>query len=1081
MAVLKRIHFLIMFVALWPSFSFSQVMQKSSCPIPLDEKKSAPSIDLLNDDGMPLDRDSLIDLITHGKDTSLFEPQLSDVYVGKEQSVTELNPDFPSEDEAVSHPLQFVSSVEVDHLTQAKVTLSQNPQKAFKLTVTYDVNAALTRNALLRRLGYPIPAPKLYRKLSIQFPDLETRDDFLTRISRMRDLGRWVAGGRAEVERKNTTITLVNVALEAAIIMNIPPMHWGIFNAEVLQSRRSLRSLLVPLTLLEIDESVNMYSYEPAKIENDRMVFSRVYAKSFLNETSIGDARWIARKIAKLNRQDWVRIIRAGHYPPDIEALIVEKTLGRVNQLMKLLDLKEFQPIPYDPYLSYGQVIRGKAYQSEYEGYPQFFAYGDPLNPLRLSEIIRYFSVEMISNGMQFVLDQGNRFLQLLSQEKYIKAHSEKFQKDLIQHLQDNPGQPYVQPIESWGGPIAGASVNANRSVIAGTYYGTSSPIQLVDTISVNARVGYFLGVSGIKNLGIGITPSLGYSRNYAHVRPIGDIKTALKDNWANIAVPFNMAKLSNVLNPKDGNDSDKTIENFLSELKTGEMFIITDGFTLANNAMVGIPIGAMLGFDPPFINLSETININHQYAVLSRTTIYRSDQGLQVYFSDIRSRGQQISADTDLLFRIFTASGYRVSGNAHTDAYVLPQKFNSEDEKKSFISGMRSLFRTNQSEIIEEHFKPYRLEHDSLGGRTFIKIGPWQWTRREILNRLEITPPAGSFKRTVIQGQINRIRGSDFFGFIGSIANRFASFLKLGSGAKGDDPSTNFMGRSTSTIVSTELEITDNRPNNTLLRIQQSHNGWSMKKKKLLKLIHGMEDELGEMNPPGELIDDDSFAQTKKVQAYNLIWNLSIYEPGIDRITGLLDRNKIGTVELAEKLISIMGSKNYQDYCSKNRRTIGYIRGPEIIDDFQSASTETIQGQTITINCVTPWMQTIYELREKLAQSPQVFGHDLHDENSAKVKIEALNRAVVKLEKNIQLGLLIKLVGSENSYFQVSLAGYRNGDERAQDEEGRSTYFSNSIGQTNATIRNGPLDDIANSSSILQHEISARYLSDGY
>jgi hypothetical protein len=1089
MALPSRVKIIILFTALWPAISFSQVMRKSSCAIPLDEKRSAPSIDLLNKEGKPIDRDTLIDMIKAGQDTSFLEPQLSDLYTAREMSLNETHPELPSDEEVISKPLQFVSSIEVDHLTQARVVFPHDQTQAYKLTVTYDVNAALARNALLRKLGYASPSPKLYRKLLLEFPDLDTRNDFLTRISRMRDIGRWVDGGREEVERNQTTITLINVALEPAVILNIPPMHWGIFNSDILQSRRSLRALLVPLTLLDIDESVNMYPYEPAKVENNRLVFSRVYAKAFTNETSIGDARWIARKIAKLSRQDWIKIIRAGHYPADIESLIIEKTLGRVNQLMKLLTISDFLPIAFDPNISYGQIIRGKAYQSEYEGYPQFFAYSDPLNPLRVSEIIRYFSVEAISNAMQFVLDQGNRFLQFLSQEKYVKAHSEKFQNQILQHMQTHPDQPYVQPIETWGGPVAGASVSANRSVIAGTYYGNTSPIQLVDTISVNAKVGYFLGISGIKNIGIGITPSLGYSRNYAHVRPIGDIKTALKDNWAKVAVPFEMIKLSNVLNAKDDDGLGKAIENFLSELKQGEMFIITDGFTLAQNTLVGIPIGAMLGLAPPVVNLSESININHQYAVLSRTTIYRSEKGLQIYFSDIRTKGQQLSADTDLLFRIFSASGYRVSGEAHTDAYVLPAEFNSIEEKKNFISGMKTLLRMNQGQIIQERFKPFLLDHESRGGRSFIKIGPWQWTRREILNRLEITPPvdpegrydANQFKRTVIQGQINRIRGSDFFGFIGSIANRFVSLIKLGSGARGDDPSTNFMGRSTSNIVSTELEITPNRPNNTLIRIQQSHNGWSMKKKNLLKLLNSIQSELGAMNPPGDLFDAETFSQTKRVQAYNLIWNLSIYESGIDRITEYLDQKNWGTVAIAEKLISIMGAKNYENYCSKKGLEVGFSRGPVRIDDFLNSSSETIQGQTISIHCVTPWMQTIFDLRDKFSKTPELFAHDIHDEASAKIKIEALNQALVKLEKNTELGTIIRLVGAENSYFQVSLAGYRKGDERAQDEEGRSTYFSNSVGQVNATIRNGPLDEIASSSTILQHEISARYLSDGY
>ncbi|NDC37125.1 MAG: hypothetical protein EBZ48_03625, partial [Proteobacteria bacterium] len=87
--------------------------------------------------------------------------------------------------------------------------------------------------------------------------------------------------------------------------------------------------------------------------------------------------------------------------------------------------------------------------------------------------------------------------------------------------VQTHPGQPYVQPVQVWGGPVAGVNVNASRNIITGTYYGSDSQIQLVDSVSASANAGGFFGISGIPKTGIALSPNLQASRSYVHVRPL--------------------------------------------------------------------------------------------------------------------------------------------------------------------------------------------------------------------------------------------------------------------------------------------------------------------------------------------------------------------------------------------------------------------------------------------------------------------------------------------------------------------------------------------------------------------------------
>ena len=253
------------------------------------------------------------------------------------------------------------------------------------------------------------------------------------------------------------------------------------------------------------------------------------------------------------------------------------------------------------------------------------------------------------------------------------------------------------------------------------------------------------------------------------------------------------------------------------------------------------------------------------------------------------------------------------------------------------------------------------------------------------------------------------------------------------------------------------------------------------LRKKKLLKLLHSIGDKLHNFNPNGGLIDEDSFAQTKNIQAYNVIWNLSIYEDGIDRLLNVLNPAIYNTQAATNFLATLMGIDEYNQFCKQNSLPVGYIHGPVAIDHYDNIVSETIGTQTTLVTCATSFMQRVFEFREQLQHHPRIFEKNIHDEQVAQEKIHWINKLVMKLESEVDLSQLIKWAGTDQSYFQVSVAGYRKGDERAQDEEGRSSYFSNTVGSSNSVIRSGPIDEIANSSTIMQHELSARYLSDGF
>ncbi len=1085
----------ISFILLCP-IAFASPQQ--SCSVPLTEKMSAPAVDLImnrggspSDPGSPIDRDQLLDQIAAGFDSSTLEPQLSKIYRGQSLRAIEYPPlSYPEQND----PVDFLNPLPgTDGLVRARVALHSDPARFFQMNLSLDTHAALVRNALFRKLGYAIPSPRYYKTIKVNFKSLEDRDAFLDQLSSdtLTTRSRWVKESLTGDQKNLLTLTLQDLVLEPALI-EVPQLHWGILTPEVLNSRRSLRALLVPLTLVDIPESVNLYSFEPAKIYNEAVLFSRSNADAFKNETSIGDVRWIARKIAKFTRADWTEILRAGSYPADIESLLIEKTLGRVNQLMGILGIDGFVAHRFNRYLTYGDVINGKATRENYDGYALRFTYGDPESPLRASELARFFGITVINGAITAILEKANTYLQFIKPDQYITEHQNKAIQAIFDHFQNHPNEPYVQPIEIWGGPVVGGSINASRNIVTGTYYGSESPIQLVDALSASVNVGGFFGVSGIPRFGGILSPTAQGTRSYVHVRPLPSLKSAWKDSWGHLMVPKFMFHLSKILAGDHDQTASDAMKAFLDQLNPGEMFIVTDAIAASTSVTGQVPLGALIGFMPSFGTLSASASVGGNYGILSRTTLIRTKDGLQIYIQRSKSGSFEIDLAANFIFRVIDLNENVYRGSAHTRAFILPEKFDDEEKSKSFQKAVRAILRNDDPSILEEDFASFNLDHKANGNRFKISLGPFSWVQRLNFHRLEITPPVDSegrykpedFKRTVIDGQLTRVSGSDLYGFFGSLVRGILPLFKLpqinlGGSAKGDDPSSNFLGRSRTLTVSTQIEITPSRDSRPFMKIEQALSGWSMLKNRLLRLIAKISDQLLEYNPHSGLINPAEFSQTKKVQSYRVSWDLLIYQNGIQKLLTLLNLNETGTAQTQQRLINLMGQDQYDSYCKDHDLNPVFARGPVAppeLEGIPGTVIEASKGQVAFLGCVTPFMESVYRLRSKLNSNPAIFNTVTKTEDEAKEKIRALNQAVLLLTHELELGELIRVVGKENAFFQSRISGFRT-----HDENGDSEYFSNTIGLIDQEQLAGPLSDIASESQISSNEIEARYLSNGY
>jgi hypothetical protein len=484
---------------------------------------------------------------------------------------------------------------------------------------------------------------------------------------------------------------------------------------------------------------------------------------------------------------------------------------------------------------------------------------------------------------------------------------------------------------------------------------------------------------------------------------------------------------------------------------------------------------------------LESSASIGGNYGVLSRTTILRSSDGIQVYLQRARTGSLELQLDSRFFIRLFEASQNTYSGVAHTEAFVLPEKFETDDQTLNFQRDLRSILIRNNSEGLREDFLPYHLDHKTKGHRLRLGIGPFSWVRRHNFHRIEITPPVDpenryrpeDHKRTIIEGQLTRVLGTDTWGFLGSAARAIEPLLNLGSGFKGDDPSSNFLGKSRTFLVNTQLETTPGKDASPFMKIERAYTGWSLRKSRLLRLIRKLSAQVAEHQPGSALINPDEFSQTKKVQAYRLSWNLLVYPKGIERIITLLDTEKTGTLQAQQQMIQQVGMSAYQHYCETHGLQVTASRGPYSRQDIElhyGTVLESSKGQTTYLGCVTPFMLEVYNLRSKFSGKNSSLFQNAATEKRAKDKIRALNLIASRLSREGDAGDLIGLVGKENSFFQARVSGYRT-----KDENGDSDYFSNTIGLVDQELLTGPLSDVAADSKISSNEIEARYLSNGY
>ncbi len=1059
-----------------------------------------PASDLLHQ-GQPLDPDQAADFRARGTDLSRLQPSASDVWSDQKLSASDAETwKYPAAGQVIEWQSLVPLNPEGWFRGQVLATGADGQRRQYRLVMGLNVHQAMMRAALLRKLGYPMQSPQWYRQMRIKFADKATRQQFISELSvqgGLVDHKRWVL----QENESSNDVLVQDAMLEPAQITVPTAFAMGNLNATHVRGRRVLRALLVPFVLVDVPESVNMFSWEAGKIVSENLVLTHKYAEAF-GETTIDDIRWITERVARLTRRDWQEIVAAGQYPSDVATIILEKNVARRNSIVALADVRSRLPQPeqnlsYNTQVTVGAVQQGKVTRERYEGYALRFTHGDPQSPLTTDDVVRYLRIESMTSGIRQMTSMINEQLQVFTMDALLRDRNEQLREQFINHIRQNPFRPYVQPLSTWGGPVGGLNINASRSIVTGSYYGSQSSdfrVSLVDQVSAGGRIGYFLGVDGLPNVIPGLGANLSVVRSYVHVRPVPSIQAGDKKSWQDLWVPGFMRNLGGMLEisgsetPEDRTKAmQENLTKFLDELKENESFTITDSLSLGANASLTIPLTSLLGLDPVAFSNNFVIGAHANSVVLRRTTFTRENGLIKIYLQNIQSQLAGVSFDFNLWMNIFRLSYEQKWGQAQTRAFHLEEKPSEEIKLRNTILAMKGILTTNNSETLENHFHPYQLDHRTHSEIINGKFLWWRWTNIEEWHRVRIRPPRdpardfnpAQHERTLFSHRIMERTGRNYHAFLGDVLDGLvqnSTFWRPGlvTSPGGSNPRDTFMGTARWSMITTEAEVTRTRPSPPVTTITEHWAGWDLSRRDLFRTLDSMDQRIRTLGLGLPLIDRNNLNDMRRLQLYEIQSTLIVYEKGMERLRDrLLVRDgrrgswfeRLGgwnsfsgkDPEVMNRiLIPMMGQERFRQACYEMHRPQGGEGGG-------STHTSTyVRGQAY--ECILPWQQEMLELRRD---------YPSHREE----QVKWATKVMTLLIRNVDLGRLIQYIGKDNLYYQVKVSGFRTRDENGDTAD----YTSSTIGTFNTALRAGAFRDFTTDYQIMASEMNASYLSEGF
>jgi len=1068
------------------------------------EFRETPPSDLIYQDES-IDSSNAFELIQSGFDISTLNPKSSELWQNSKKSIENYNElQYPKNNESFEF-LKFKASP--TEIFRAQV---RSNNQYFNLIASLDNHTNIIRAGLLRLLGYKIDAPKIYKSLTVSFNNSDERDKFLELLGEgtLTNRDRWV------VSKTDTSLTLKDIIIEPAQLNNVN-IYLPLMASERQKERRIFRSLLEVYILTDFPQAINSIAWSRGRIFNNALIFNHPYADKFTN-TMIQDLKWIHERINKLSRAEIEKVVSLAGYPFDIEKLIVEKLLARINSLSHLYNTEEV--FNADKEISIGAIYKGELKTDNYDEYVVEYFADDEESPYSFRQIFRLLRTQTVYTSISSLLDLAvEKFVPGLRMDDALENMNQEI-NDYHNNVEANSnGEAQKLPLKFFSQPLVNGRVFANRNIIFGQYLGSNAPIQLVDSVGAEVMLG---GFGNFINLANNIVPSIGASvslnRTYTHVRAMPDLKTASSQEVKKVLVPRHLKKLGRVIRDefsctipqgvyteKETIDDreitfiryDKKLENGLELARAKREELIASGATgpflfkvidrdeecitevsetrkknlkdfldqlaLNESFIINDSIRVLLNEKLPIPiqavspQLTLSLGAEQSVALLRSVIIRRKEEGIEVTFQTQKNLQNSLSERLSFYIELISNNTQWTKGNMYSRVYNIKlEGIDSEEEEKALFA-LRAIFTQNDHYLLKQQYEPTELDHDIRVRLNSFSLLFFKSENLKMNHEVEIRIPNKEGENYSLEERTRKLYSASNFKRKGSdFYSFFDRVISSFTSFFGLGQSNQDPGKSFFGTSKKKYVKTEGELTNgyPLNPITRVEITWTGWNKKVRKMFKIFNE-----------VEDffQGIAQYKTIDPSILdgATKLKSYDVKTSFIiypgaVEQLKRRLFQVDELAaiNYLYFAYGEDEWKRYC---RRAIEFFgdRGPQ---DYYGEDDRYY-------NCIPPDVKKLLKYRKT------GLGAD------RKEIIVGINNLMKTLFNEFEIKKVITLLGVENIFANSRVSGFRENHH-----EGYLDYISNSVGQYNTEYGTGTFDMIANQLGISAYELRALMYTPG-
>ncbi|MEC7275408.1 MAG: hypothetical protein VXV96_03735 [Bdellovibrionota bacterium] len=975
-------------------------------------------------------------------DLSLLDPMESVTWKNRIENV--LNPAWDEIPINESKEYLFKGSISSNQgIMRFNVLPEEGRDRVFTILLEKTLHTTLLRRNLLRKLGYQIAPMKYLKSLKVTFDNIEQRDQFLSRELPEATYGapsRWLGFDHKELTDEQLTLTFNDVVA----FMPQETDHYNVAMG-VPQRRlvsRTLRSLLIPYAVVNLGESVNKFPWNVGLVDNESVVLPHfTYANM---NTAIEDARWAARRLAKLNRDDWKEVVEASGFPKPVEAILIEKLISRRNSLLSLLEV-DAESISFETNINIaGEVESGRLLKEDWDGYASRFAHGQPDSPFKDFEYFVFSKIQssVLTNLMSLVNEKLSVFDPTEAKFEFIK---DQFEEGLEHFVETGEFKEFG--VGTWFSPVVNGGLILNRDIVVGNYLGTDNLVQLADTVGVSLTLGGIMGIENSPSWPVAsVSGTVSAVRTYTHLKPVKTLKASFKEPYRNLMVPLlkrdlrkTLSQLGDLPNQDSEPDADgvdprlKAIEGFISDINetlgVGESLLITDRLTPRV-------------FGNGSLNMMETrvsLGGGVQGAVVRRLHLYRKDPNtIHVYEDKGRTYTLSLNAGIDHYIPVVKVDTSRTKGKYKVRFHQVNINGEVSENPDLFSNAiaLSSLIEEGSSELLEVREKPYIVEGDFLDKSTKFSFLVWKAKYLKGDNDIVLTTP-GQQRNEFVSLTSQSQSGINYQSFVYDVINYYLKDLSKDLPItpqldvnRFQNPGQSIFGVSETLSARFEARKNKSELKDRFIGLTDKREGWSASKKKLQRYIDELNTKYGTT-----LFNVGSVNDAQALQLFEISVSTNIYEKGISNIENV-----------SQKTLEDLGRRYGRERWNECRRN--------------SRRNRVIRTARTLIEC-----GNLGSLMDKVRECSKLT-------KGTKKKSKCALDLAKKMVKDLEFNDFLKIVGVENVFVHGAINGFRKESEILN-----APIRANTIGRVRSKYWNGPLDRLRDIIGIQGGELNGSWI----